>query len=357
MSRSKVMGKDGGEFRFRRHDTIGAADAEEDVAFLRECFVETEDFAILRDCDDPRRIVVGSPGSGKTALLSQLRESEERVIEVRPESLALAHVSNSTILRFFAALGVNLDIFFRLLWRHVFAIELLREHFNIRTEEDAVGTLRKLYAVFKTDEYRAAIKYLETWGKSFWLETERRVKEVTTTLEEELRGVVKTGFPALSLSVSGAEKLTEAEKEEIVDRAQSVINKIQIRQLSELIELVGAVLSDRQKLYYVVIDKLDVDWVEDRLRYRLIRALIETVRDFRKVKRAKIIVALRVDLLDRVFRLTRDAGFQEEKYESLYLRIDWAPERLTEMLDRRIGALVKCRYTSRVLSHTHSCVG
>ena len=42
------------KFRFRSHDHIGAADAESDQAFLRECYVDT-DIDLLLNCDDHRR--------------------------------------------------------------------------------------------------------------------------------------------------------------------------------------------------------------------------------------------------------------------------------------------------------------
>lgn len=107
------------QFRFRRHDTIGVADAEQDTEFLPACFVDTGDLGLLRNTRLPPRIVVGRTGSGKTALLNRLLETEPRAIRIPPESLALPYISNSSILTFVSALGVNLDIFFRLLWRHV----------------------------------------------------------------------------------------------------------------------------------------------------------------------------------------------------------------------------------------------
>ena len=45
------------KFRFRQHDNIGVADAEQDHAFLKECFMDVGDIEILHDCDDP-----SSPG-------------------------------------------------------------------------------------------------------------------------------------------------------------------------------------------------------------------------------------------------------------------------------------------------------
>ena len=83
------------------------------------------------------------------------------------------------------------------------------------------------------------------------------------------------------------------------------------------------------------------------MRYLLIRALIETVRDFRRVRNAKIIISLRHDLIDRVVRLSRDVGFQEEKYESLYFDLNWTREQLVELLDRRVNRLVRQRYTKQ----------
>lgn len=69
------------------------------------------------------------------------------------------------------------------------------------------------------------------------------------------------------------------------------------------------------------------------------------------MRHAKIVAALRVDLLERVFRLTRDAGFQEEKYEGMYLPLTWSREQLTEVLDTRVRYLVRKRYNREQVSH------
>ena len=39
------------EFKFRKSDTIGAASAEDDAEFLEACFVETDEFDILKDIE------------------------------------------------------------------------------------------------------------------------------------------------------------------------------------------------------------------------------------------------------------------------------------------------------------------
>ena len=339
------------QYRFRTLDNIGVAAAEDDSDFLRECFVDTGHLRVLSDCVDARSIIVGRTGSGKTALLTMLSEDQERVIEVQPESLALSYISNSTILQFFERLGVKLDIFFKLLWRHVLTVELIKRHAEIVNEQDKDSFLNRLRRDPAKENFKKALNYIENWGSNFWEGTESRIKEVTTNLEKNLEQSAKVGSPNMNLSMTNVDKLSQEEKSHIVNRAQGVVNDVQIRELSEIINLVDNILDDRQKRYYIIIDRLDENWIEDQLRNRLIRALIETVKDFRKIRHAKVIIALRLDLIERVFRLTKDPGFQEEKYESLYLKVSWNKPTLTAMLDNRINCLIKRRFTTQSVSH------
>src|SRR4051812_27683225 len=89
-----------------------------------------------------------------------------------------------------------------------------------------------------------------------------------------------------------------------------------------------------------------MNWVDDGLRYKLIRALIETIKKFKKIENVKIIITLRVDLLNRVLEKTRDSGFQKEKYDSLFLRLEWNRSQLKTLLDKRINRLLKYQYTN-----------
>ena len=356
------MGKTGSNtFKFKRTDRIGVAGAEEDGEFLKACFVDTGDLALLEDLSDNRLIVIGRTGTGKTALLRQLGQRHPgRIIEIRPQSLALEYIVNSTILNTFAALGVNLDPFFSLLWRHVFTVEVLSHHFEEHGSPDARGLLdwlRELVSSSSRQKQRKmtkAIKYLEEWGKSFWEETEYRVKEITQKVESELGAELKATIGGKHASLSAGtemiDKLTTEERAELRSRGQEVVSAAQVRDLNEVIPLLDEVLQDRQKRYYVLVDGLDENWVEDRLRYPLIMALILTARDLIKVENAKMILAVRRDLIDRVFRLTRSSGFQEEKYQSLYLPLSWSKTTILDLLDRRVRHLVAHRYTKAAVS-------
>lgn len=351
-------------FLFSRTDQVGSADAESDKEFLSQCFVDTGDLELLTDVSDQRQIILGRTGAGKSALLSQLSESiGEHIIKISPENLALTYVSNSTILQFFSTIGVNLDPFFKLLWRHVLTVEVLKRHFDLHESIDSSKKnvlLERLYKYFsdnrrESKEMKVGIDYLKKWGEEFWQETEYRVKEITNKVESELGAQVtaELGTPLTSLrsSLSAAEKLTNEERAELVSRGQSIISKAQVQDLHKVIMIIDSILEDRQKPYYIVVDDLDLNWVEEKLRYKLIMALIQTSRDFIKVRNAKVVIALRRDLIERVFRLTRDSGFQEEKYQSLYLPLKWHKTDLIAILDQRIKKLVKSRSEREDTTH------
>ena len=336
------------KYTFRRNSTIGAMDAESDNKFLRDCFFETGDLGVLLDCEDAKRIVVGRVGAGKSALLGRLRETCPNAIEVKAEDLSLNWISNSDIIQFFENAGVKLDLFYQLLWKHVFVVELLKRKYRI-TEKDPKGFLSNFRDLFSRDQAKQrAVDYLEQWGDKFWLDTELRIKEFATKLEQKLSSAVDTKFGPISLTASGAKTLSEDVRAEIVYKAQNIVNANQVRELGEIISfLADDVFTDQLNRHYILLDRLDDAWVDDRIRFKLIRALIETVRAFQRVRPVKIIVAMREDLLRLVFDQTRDAGFQEEKYESLFLRIRWKPAQLRELLDLRISSLVREQYTSK----------
>ena len=75
---------------------------------------------------------------------------------------------------------------------------------------------------------------------------------------------------------------------------------------------------DQMKEFYILVDRLDERWVDDSIRFRMIKALMETLKSFRKIRNLKILVALRQDVLERVVQETNDISFQREKFETTW---------------------------------------
>ncbi|AQT61838.1 P-loop ATPase, Sll1717 family [Cellvibrio sp. PSBB023] len=335
------------DFVFRKHMNIGEADAENDKGFLSDCFVDNGDLEVLEDTAAAPAIVLGRTGAGKSALLDELEEKCERVIRIEPESLALKHISNSSVLKFFEEVGVNLDIFYNVLWQHTFAVELIKNKYQIDSQAAKSSFLSTITNIISGDRKKQeALDYLEKWETKFWITTEERIKEFTNKIEKDLSFSIASKMPGTEIKAGGALKLSDEQKTEIIHIGKNVVNGIQLEKLSRIIQLLSEdIFTDPQKKTYIVIDKLDENWVEDSLRYKLIKALIETIKKFKKIENVKIIFTLRVDLLNRVIEKTRDAGFQREKYESLFLKVEWKRDQLKKLLDLRINHLLKNKYT------------
>lgn len=154
---------------------------------------------------------------------------------------------------------------------------------------------------------------------------------------------LEAGLGKGNISISGKIENSGEVKTDVSQRAQKIVNQIQMSELSNMINLIDEILDDDQKKIIITIDKLDENWIEDSLRYLMIKALIESTKDFKEVGNLKIIISLREDLLNRVYMKTRDVGFQKEKYESLCLHITWTRDELQELLDKRIGHLLKLK--------------
>lgn len=341
------------KFTFKKHYSVGAPDAESDHDFLRSCFVETEDLATLLDCRNAKRIVVGRTGAGKTALVGELTNQAKNCIALDPQSLAFNYISNSDIIKFFEAAGMSLDPFYQLLWKHVLAVELIKARYP--NSVDSFAALREKFAaaIGLNPKRKKAIDYLESWGARFWEDTEIRVKEITQNLEQKLKASAEVSIPAAigKLSAEAADSLTEAVKAEVITKSQHVVSQLQLDKLSELIQMLqDDVFTDDQRPFYIVIDKLDENWVDERLRYKLIRALIETIKSFQRVENVKIIAAIRIDLLQRVFNRTRDGGFQSEKFEALMLDLRWTQADLRTLVSKRLNHMLRSQYTKQDLT-------
>lgn len=326
---------------------IGDLEAETDKDLLSACFVDNGDLDLLIDVGKPESIIVGRTGSGKSALLLQAQKHVEKSKMLDPNDISIRFIEHSDIIQFFESIGVKLDLFYKFLWRHILTVELLKLRYDLKSEGDGRSLLSRLGTLVERDQVKKeALSYFREWGNKFWLDTDQQLREVTEKLGQELKAGFDTELEGVDISLTGAKKLTSEKKTEIVHKANKVVNSIQLKKLADILDLLeDSVFTDHQKKYYLLIDKLDEEWANTETRYRFIRALIEEIKTFRKISNIKIIVALRRDLLDIVFDSTRDAGFQQEKYESYMLHLQWSKETLEQMIEKRINEVFKRQYT------------
>ncbi len=339
-------------FRFQKGDSVGDIDAELDRS-LDEDYVDTGDLAILRSIANPRSVVVGRTGSGKTALLKQLEKKSERVIRIHPGHLSLQYLTNSTIIPELVKMGVHLEPFYQLLWRHVLVMELIRNRFELREDSGRRGFLQRLGDRISINRAeKKALEYYTEWNPTFWENSDVRVQEITKKLRDKMSATLGAEFGARATAAEEQEE-SEESRQVLTKRAQAVVREVSLENINTGMEILRKhVLDDDQKPYFIVIDDLDKDWVDTEYAYDLITSLLDAAGDFAKLPNVKVIVALRENIVEAIQARRKRQTQQREKYESIFHRLRWSETDLLRMIDTRLARTIKGFYGGPVKLET-----
>lgn len=341
---SKQINKQTYKFRFNKHQLLGPPDAETDHS-LSKVFVDTGAVEVLSDINNPKCIIVGRTGSGKSALIKTLIEQQDKVKRLAPESMSLKFLSNSTILDYFRSLNINLTFFYKVLWKHVFIVEILKLYLgdNNQKRQTLIQNLwSKISTGGKSDgAKKAALEYFDKWSDEFWLKTEHRIKTLENDLERKFAAETGIDVKVVRNKASAEQTASEKSISEVKYKAEEIISDIQADDLINLINILTTdVFNSNQKKFFVVIDDLDKEWVSPQIVYDLIGSMIEVVKEFQeKFKGVKIIIALRENLHQIIFSGKEHRGGQREKFSSLYLNLTWDAYALKEIVNSRIQLL------------------
>lgn len=330
---------------YKRGVKIGEIAAEDDSVYLKECFVDQYYVRQLLDMDSSKSVILGRTGSGKTAVLRHIEFSRDDVIRVDPKDVAFSYISNSNIIRFLLEIGCDLNLLFQLLWKHVFLKHAINKYFKDRSSFQYA-----LESVFGRSN--KARSYLEKYEDCFWVESDVVLAEVSAKFVDTVSGDIATSIgderlAKLRSNVSLSSSVSNSERLEIQNRTRRAVNDSQIRDMAHAIESLNDLMDNKQKHFYIVLDDLDLDWVDNAIRYRLIQALLETVKNFRKIRKVKILVALRSDVYEKAISTIEGEGIQPEKYDGIVTSIKWEKESLRELVEKRIEAMFRFEYSGR----------
>ncbi|MDZ5447791.1 hypothetical protein U2F26_34680 [Micromonospora sp. 4G57] len=322
--------------KIRSDFSLGGEQAEADW-LLSEAFYETGLFRGIRSRDQKKCFLVGRTGSGKSACLQMLEaQHPDHVIRISPEDLSLPYITDLGAVKYLSALEVHLDPLFIALWKHVLITEIIKHRYHVDSQDAKQRIMSMLKEMVKRDRSkRAALDYLEDFEGKFWVETDQRVREITTNFERQINAEasIPTGVPDLALGFSASSTKSQAERTELRLRYQKIVNSTQLPRLNKMVSVLNDDILDPQNFTYVVIDDLDRDWADEKISNDLIRCLFRAVNDLKQVQNLKILVALRTNIFESLdFGRT---GGQEEKFRSLIARMTWTKSDLKELLDAR----------------------
>ena len=233
----------------------------------------------------------------------------------------MSYITNSDVLNFLNAVGADLDLVFQYLWKHVLCIEFIRLRWSIKDESSSRITFMRFFELFgRDDRKKKTLAYLKEWEGKFWITMDENIKELTEKLDDGIKAEFGADVNAFKTNFGYTNTLSSERKSEIVTRSRNIIRPDQLAMLSQVIDLLAEQVGDSQNKFYIMMDKLDERWVDESIRFKLVRALMETLKTFRRIANLKIIVALRTDVLERVVQETRDVTFQRESTRIIWSR-------------------------------------
>jgi len=330
---------------FRSNTQIGNLDAETDV-FLNECFLKTLPYSVLSnfncaDSDFIKRIIVGRTGSGKTALLKKVTEADNvyKFDIIEAEKTIFEHISNDRFISNLVKNGVDLQIFFKALWVHVILVKIIDLSIEGKNGVNFLDIFQSESKISDKQKLEKARKYLEDYKYKFFDET------VLTEITKNFVSSCETSLGVKGLTNIEAEISSEDKKKIQVETSNYVSRELLQSQKSIMKFLAEISIADEQKKIFINIDDLDKSWIKnDSVHYDFIRALLEAFKELLDIKSVKVLISIRTDILEGVYKNSKNSITQEEKYKSLISPIEWTLEEIREMLDIRIGHLLKNQY-------------
>ena len=265
--------------------------------------------------------------------------------------MSMNHIANSDTILFLKSLGVDLNLFFQALWRHVFCIEYIKLAIHAKDKDQFQYKVSKLYDSLTRGRSREKLEsFINNHEEHFWNTIDENVIELTDSLEREFNASFGGELKKFIAKAGYVHGLGSQQKIQLKQRARKFLNDAT---LSELPAVIGA-LSDytrgRKDEYYVTVDGLDEHWVDEDIKFQLLQAMFESLKGLKKLRNFQVVVALRNDLYVRMVRETPSSRRQLEKYDDLIFRLRWSKSQLKELAERRIGELFRRRYSSQNVS-------
>ncbi|WP_220701799.1 ATP-binding cassette domain-containing protein, partial [Brenneria goodwinii] len=181
-------------YKFRKNAEIGKLEAETD-SFLSSCFYKSDVFNGLinfdysvNNPDFTRRIIVGRTGSGKTALLKQILDSDSIKIHdrIEAENTVFEHINNNVFISNLMEKGVDLRVFYKSLWLHVLLVKVINLLYRSSYESFFEYIKSLANGIKKPYKPDLAKEYLESYRNHFF--NDNIVSEISNKMQSDLSG-------------------------------------------------------------------------------------------------------------------------------------------------------------------------
>ncbi|WP_126977843.1 P-loop ATPase, Sll1717 family [Frigidibacter oleivorans] len=339
MSANTIVLKDG--------INIGQNGAEHDDDLLFNCFVDHPAYAEVTEVNTSKTFLLGSTGSGKTAILRMIQQRKDHTAPLAIHDMAMNHIASSDTILFLKTLDVDLTLYFQALWRHVFVIEYIKLALNCQTKDQFSFRFSNIVAAIGISQKREKLeKFVERHETNFWNTIDENVVELAQELERSFNAEFGGEVRKFSAKAGYVHTLGSQQKVQLQQRAKQFINRSSLSEIPAVTDALAEYTRGRQDRFYITVDGLDEHWVDDNIKFQLLQAMFEALKALKSLRNFQVVVALRNDLYIKMIRETPASQRQIEKYEDLIIRMKWSKAQLRELADKRIREIFKRKYSS-----------
>ena len=333
------------------NDNIGALSAERDDQFLFTCFFDHPAHKDILTSDAARSILYGRTGTGKTAIIRYLEKHQSCTRSIDLSEVSLDYLVNSDAIQLLHDLEMDANVIFQAFWRYIICVAYIQLKYKLDNQGQSQrwtdGLLRRITR--ESGERRAA-KFLAEHRGKFWVDTDVILEEYAKNIDEEVHAELGASIEIWKSDAGWAKKQSQAKKIQIQRRLKNVIKPQLVSELSDLIRLLKEDLKSDGRTFYVLIDGIDENWIEEKIRYKLIRSLVETQKTFRSLTDMKLVISMRADIFDRALSEAKDPSIQRDKLQDYKTGVNWSKPQLFELVETRVKELSRFKYTKQNVS-------
>lgn len=291
-----------------------SAEREDD---LNDYYVDNSYFQNAISEDSKKAFFIGRTGSGKTAILERVKNNRnKKIIAINPEDFAFKIIERSPLLRQLTEHNINLDLFYKTMWKYIFITEILKQIYGSRRQSWFEEKIKK-YISDKT-----AVRAYNFLRKNDELESGQPFNQRIAT-------IIKKMEHSIGVSI-GSVKITYTTKfnPELEEKIYAGLREFEFTDLNHFLKhLDKEVLKDHK--FVILVDDLDKNWIQNDIGVNFTRCLFETIFDINNSKHLRLLVSLRTNLFMQLNLA------QNEKFLPYIDYISWKDEQLKEILEER----------------------
>ena len=299
-----------------------SAEREDD---LTDYYVDNEFFQRAISDDSKKAFFIGRTGVGKTAILQKVKkESGKKIISISPEDFAFKIMERSTLLKQLTNFGINLDLFYKTMWKYIFITEILKEIYGDQKKSWFAEKIQK-YNKDRT-AFRAYKFLLENDELEEGLSFSKKIEKIINKMEHSIN--LKIESKNLKLGYEG--KLLPQTEKEIHDG----LKDFEFTDLNHFLEHLDIEILKKHQ-FVILVDDLDKNWIQNNIGINFTRCLFETIFDINNSKHLRLLVSLRTNLFEQL-------NFsQSEKFLPYVDHITWTDNYIKEIIEERFSKKIK----------------